>query len=77
MDKSISQTIALLARRSQAYLNHMLGEYNITAAEQPFFLEVNHQEGLTQEELTARVCVDKAATTRALKSLEMKGYLVR
>lgn len=77
MNKNIFQIIALLSRRSQIYLSNMLEKYDITAAEQPFFLEMNHQEGLTQEELTARVCVDKAATARALKSLEMKGYLVR
>ncbi|MCI8298845.1 MAG: MarR family transcriptional regulator [Lachnospiraceae bacterium] len=77
MEKSISQIIALLARKNQVYLSNMLEEYDITVAEQPFFLEMNHQKGLTQEELTALVCVDKAATTRALKSLEAKGYLIR
>ena len=51
MEKSISQIIALLARKNQVYLSNMLEEYDITVAEQPFFLEMNHQKGLTQEEL--------------------------
>jgi len=36
----------------------------------------NH-EGVTQEELSSIVCVDKAATARTVKSLEKKGYLLR
>lgn len=38
-------------------------------------MALQHHEGVTQEELTAMVCVDKAATARAVKSLEMEGYL--
>ncbi|MBQ9933694.1 MAG: MarR family transcriptional regulator, partial [Ruminiclostridium sp.] len=34
-------------------------------------------EGYTQEELTAHVGVDKAATARAVRSLEEKGYVTR
>nr|WP_293961241.1 MarR family transcriptional regulator [uncultured Fusobacterium sp.] len=49
----------------------------MTVAEQPFFMVIQHHKNITQEELTSIVCVDKAATTRALKSLEKKGFLVR
>lgn len=69
--------ITLLARKSQNYIGNALNQYNLTAAEQPFFMALQHYEGLTQEELTAIVCVDKAATARAVKSLEEKGYLIR
>lgn len=77
MDKSIVRMITLLARRSQIYIGNTLSKYNLTAAEQPFFMALQHYEGVTQEELTAIVCVDKAVTTRAVRSLEKKGYLVR
>lgn len=77
MDKSITRMITLLARKSQGYIGCVLTKYNLTAAEQPFFMTLQHHEGITQEELTAFVCVDKAATTRAVKSLEEKGFLVR
>ena len=40
-------------------------------------MALQHYEGITQEELTAIVCVDKAATARAVKSLEAKGFLIR
>ena len=69
--------ITLLARKSQNYIGSALNKYNLSAAEQPFFMALQHHEGVTQEELTALVCVDKAATTCAVKSLEKKGFLVR
>lgn len=77
MDNSIARMIMLLARKSQSYIGSALSKYNITAAEQPFFMAIQHHKGVTQEELTALVCVDKAATARAVKSLEEKGFLTR
>lgn len=77
MAKTIARMITLLARKSQGYIGNALRKYNITAAEQPFFMALRSREGVTQEELTAIVCVDKAATARAVKSLEEKGYLMR
>lgn len=77
MDQTIGRMITLLARKSQGYIGDALKKYGLTAAEQPFFMALQHYEGVTQEELTAIVCVDKAATARAVKSLENKGYLIR
>lgn len=77
MERNIARMITLLARKSQIYIGSALSKYNITASEQPFFMALQKHEGITQEELTAIVCVDKAVTTRVVKSLEKKGYLRR
>lgn len=77
MGRTVGKMIALLARKNQSYLSGVLSKYNLTAAEQPFFMELQHRADVTQEELTALVCVDKAATARAVKSLEEKGFLTR
>lgn len=77
MEKNIARMITLLARKSQGYIGSALRKYGLSAAEQPFFMALQRHEGITQEELTALVCVDKAATARAVKSLEAKGYLTR
>lgn len=77
MDRNIARMITLLARKSQSYIGGALSKYDLTAAEQPFFMALQRYEGVTQEELTAMVCVDKAATARAVKSLEEKGFLIR
>lgn len=74
---TITRLITLLARKSQHCITEVLRDYGISAAEQPFFMAVEHSDGMTQEELTALVSVDKAATARAVRSLEEKGYLIR
>lgn len=78
MKRSTLRMITLLARKSQMYIGAALRhKYNISAAEQPFFMALQECEGVTQEELTEMVCVDKAVTTRVVRSLEEKGYLTR
>lgn len=77
MDKSIGRMITLLSRKCQSYLSRELNKYNLTSAEQPFFMVLQRCEGITQDDLTAMVCVDKSATARAVKSLEEKGFLIR
>lgn len=77
MERHVARMITLLARKSQSYIGNTLSQYNLSAAEQPFFMALQFQQGQTQEELTALVSVDKAATARAVKSLEEKGYVIR
>ena len=78
MNRSTMRMITLLARKGQMYMGTMLkNKYNITAAEQPFFMALQRCEGVSQEELTEMVCVDKAVTTRVVRTLEEKGYLTR
>ncbi|MGM9660896.1 MAG: MarR family winged helix-turn-helix transcriptional regulator [Faecousia sp.] len=77
MRYSIARMITFLARKSQGYIGSALSKYNLTAAEQPFFMALQHNAGITQEGLTTLVGVDKAATARAVKSLEEKGFLIR
>ena len=74
---TVTRLITLLARKSQICITEVLKDYGITAAEQPFFMAIEYSDGMTQEELTAMISVDKAATTRAVCSLEAKGYLIR
>lgn len=77
MQKSLTRIVTLLARKSQMCIGNVLNKYDLTAAEQPFFMALRRKEGITQDELTAIVCVDKSAAARAIKSLEQKGYIIR
>ena len=77
MPRSITHLILSTARKSQVLLTEIMQPFGLTAAEQPFFMALLHREGLTQEQLTDRVGVDKSATARAVKSLEGKGLLTR
>lgn len=77
MGESITKHVIFTARQSQLCVGNRLEKYGITAAEEPFFMAIQNHSGAIQEELTALVGVDKAATTRAICSLERKGYLTR
>lgn len=77
MDRTIGRMIMLLARKCQGYLGDALRSYDLTAAEEPFFMVLQNYKGITQEELSALIGVDRAATARAMRSLEEKGFLFR
>lgn len=77
MESSITKRIIFMARKMQLCIGDRLAKFEITATEEPFFMAIQRHEGATQEDLTAFVGVDKAVTTRAIRSLENKGYLVR
>lgn len=77
MNNSITKQVIYTARKCQLCIGSRMEKYGITAAEEPFFMAIQKHKGATQDELTSLVGVDKAATTRALSSLEKKGYLTR
>jgi len=76
LNKSIGRLINLLARKSQMYLGKVLSQYNLTAAEEPFFMALQNREGITQEELTSIVCVTKQLL-RGCKIFGRKRLLLR
>lgn len=77
MKDSIGRIITTLSRNIQQELKEVVEPFGITAGEEPYFMELVYEEGLTQDELTNRVSVDKSATARVVRSLEEKGYLKR
>lgn len=77
LKNSIGRIITILSRNIQQELKEVVEPFGITVGEEPYFMELVHEDGLTQDELTSRVNVDKSATARVVKALEEKGYLKR
>ena len=77
MNKSVGRLVSVLYRRNQVYLDAALKEYNLTASELAFIISLYKKDGISQEELSTRLAIDKAATANALRSLENKGYVSR
>lgn len=75
--QSIGRLIAILHRQSQIFTNKALKEFSLTSAEYPFLFALYHREGQTQEELSSYLAIDKAATTRVIKSLITKGFVTK
>jgi hypothetical protein len=49
MNKNLTRMITLLARKTRMCIEHTLKKYNLSAAEQPFFMALMDNEGITQE----------------------------
>jgi len=58
-------------------LRDVIEPFGITVGDEPYYTALAYEDGLSQEELTQRLCVDKSATARAVKALETKGFIRR
>ncbi|MDK2965037.1 MarR family winged helix-turn-helix transcriptional regulator [Lacrimispora sp.] len=75
MKKSVGRLVSILYRKNQVYLNMALKQFNITASELPILSYLYHNDGVSQEELSSYLVIDKASTARAIQSLLEKGFL--
>lgn len=69
--------ISIIHRSSTVYINHIIKDVNITAAQIPFLLILLKEEELAQEELATHYNIDKGAVARALKKLEDAELITR
>ncbi|WKY48408.1 MarR family transcriptional regulator [Eubacteriaceae bacterium ES3] len=76
-EKSIGKWISLLHRQFQIYINHVLSPYQINSSEYIYIMNLTEESSINQKSLSEKIIVDEAATTRALKRLEAKGYILR
>ncbi len=75
MEKSVGRLVSILYRKNQVYLNGVLKPLGITAAEVPVLTFLFRNDGVSQEQLSSFLVIDKASITRALQTLAAKGYV--
>ena len=68
---------SVLYRQFQIYINNNTKDLGIGASEYIFIMEIYRNDNISQEELSKNLIIDKAATARAIKSLEEKEYIIR
>lgn len=76
-EDSIGRWISLIFRQEQIYIGKGLKEYKIGFGQVPFLMTLYNKDGLSQEEITKQLYVDKATTGRAMKKLAEEGYVRR
>jgi DNA-binding MarR family transcriptional regulator len=76
-DRPTGRNISFLYRQAQVYLADKLKPYNIGSGQYPFLLTLYKSDGISQEELSSRLMLDKGTTARAIEKLEKEGYVVR
>ena len=76
--KSIGKWISILHRQSQIYLNRELKPYGLNSSEYIYLVNLAAEnDGSNQKHLSDMLSIDDALTTRVMKSLEQKGYIMR
>ena len=74
---TMEQNFSLICRKFTKFLNVELKNAGITPAELSYLNYLLEQNGMTQDELAKASCVDKAAVTRVIQTLEKKGVVER
>lgn len=74
-DISIVNFISIFYRIGTSYLSRKYEKYNIGYGQYQFLVSLYFEDGLSQDELTKRIAVDKATTTRAINKLKESGYV--
>lgn len=74
---TVARNVGIFNRQTQAYITEAFRNVNISFSECIILMNVYDNEGITQEALSSLLYIDKAATARAIKSLEKKGFMIR
>ncbi len=64
-----------ISRAQSVYRTEKLKADGICGAHHPFILSICRKPGMTQEEISREICLNKSTVTRALSHLEEKGYV--
>lgn len=77
MNKSVGRLVSILYRKNQTYLNQALRPLDITATEMSALLCLYHSDGVTQDDISHYLLIDKAAIARAIITLLDKGLITK
>ena len=67
--------ISSLYRYTQKYFDKKLVEYNIGSGQLLFLFLINENEGISMQQLSNMVDIDKGTTTKSIKKLVDEGYV--
>jgi DNA-binding MarR family transcriptional regulator len=75
--ESLGRLIACLQRHARSYFEKELSQFGIGSGSLGVLIVLLHKDGINQQELSEKLHVDKATTTRAIMKLLKKGYVRR
>ncbi|MDA8442857.1 MAG: MarR family transcriptional regulator [Peptococcaceae bacterium] len=67
----------MLYRCGQIFLGRELRSYSLGSGQYPFLLALYKNDGISQEELSDYLKIDKATTAKAIKKLADEGFVTR
>ena len=75
--RSINRWISILYRYGQSHISKQVGQFNIGSGQYVFLLALYKKDGISQEEISDHLKIDKATTAKAIRRLEKEGYIKR
>ena len=73
----LGKYISIIYRYTMMHANKLLKPFNISSGQLGFLMVIFDHNGLSQEELSEYLSIDKSTTAKAVKSLEENGYIIR
>ena len=76
-ERSIGKQITSIARSLSRYLDNRTSHLHLSSATIPFLTYLYEHNGVHQDEMARNLQFDKSSATRAIKTLEQRGYVSR
>ncbi|WP_025731656.1 MarR family winged helix-turn-helix transcriptional regulator [Heyndrickxia ginsengihumi] len=73
--KEILREIGMIARALDSISNIEFKEYNLTKGQYLYLVRVCENPGIIQEKLAEMIKVDRTTASRAIKKLEIQGFI--
>ncbi|MGX1082884.1 DNA-binding MarR family transcriptional regulator [Bacillus sp. SLBN-57] len=77
MMKDILREIGMIARALDSISNIEFKEHDLTKGQYLYLVRICENPGIIQEKLAEMIKVDRTTAARAIKKLEMKGFIER
>ena len=75
--QSVGKYISIIHRTGASFLSKEFSKFNIGAGQYMYLINLYHNDGLSQEELTEILNIDKSTTAKAIKKLEDENLVIR
>lgn len=66
-----------ISRYRRTFAGRMLEPYGVTGCQFSYLLALSRQSGMSQEEISDMLKIDKTSTAKAVKKLEEDGFVTR
>jgi DNA-binding MarR family transcriptional regulator len=73
--KEVLREIGMIARALDSISNIEFKEYNLTKGQYLYIVRICENPGIIQEKLAEMIKVDRTTAARAIKKLEMNGFI--
>ena len=72
-----NRTVSLIYRYGRRFLARELKAISLDVGQYPFLIAVLRNPGITQEQISERLGMDRGTTARSVAALEEQGYITR